>query len=158
MKIDNRNFLHYEGERYHLTPQQAKIVSLLLEGRTVNITEIEDTLWPIDIDREQANPWITIRTQICFIRKRTPLTIRNVFGTGNYYLEMDMTDKPRPPEVDQAANRIQKSFGKSGGEGDFSDLGITTGPKTVEGDTVKIPAKGKGFEADIIIRPEKTDG
>lgn len=149
--VDQANDLRFEGERYHLTPSQALIMRLLLTGRPISVTEIGNLLWPNEADYDaHSSPEKTIHVHIHQMRKAQPLAIRNINCVG-YILEFpEMTDKPRPPEVDQALGRVKADME----EGGLRDLDLKPGPRTYEGNTGKIKGENEKIEVEIIVRPK----
>lgn len=149
MILDGRRNVWVDGVAYYVTPQQAKIVQLLLDNDVVKNTQIEDELWDIEVDEPEA-PWTTIRTHISRIRKNTPLKIVGLTG-GLYYLDMEMTEK-RPQEIDQALGRIKSDFE----EGALRDLDLKPGPREYSGNTGKIKASNDKIEVEFTVKPKET--
>lgn len=149
--VDHSNDLCVDGKKYHLTPTQAVIMRLLLEGRPVSVSEIENQLWPNDAEYEaHTAPQKTVHVHIHQMRRAQPLHIRNIPCVG-YILETEMTDKPRPPEVDQALGRIKSDFE----EGHLRDLDIKPGPREFSGHTGTIKGENEKIEVEIIVRPRE---
>ena len=127
-------------------------MGMLLSGRMISYGTIEDALWPIDADYDKiADTHNIIQIHICRLRQSQPLPIRCIWGKG-YVLGDDMTDKPRPPEVDQALGRVKADME----EGGLRDLDLKPGPRTYEGSTGKIKGENDKIEVEIIVRPKST--
>jgi len=61
-----------------------------------------------------------------------------------------MTDKARPPEIDQALGRVKSDME----EGSLRDLDLKPGPRTYDGNTGTIKGENDKLEVEFIVRPK----